>query len=104
MTKKELVDQIKKSTGYRRKPIEDIVESMLSIISKEISDGGKVYLSNFGVFETKRRKSKVGRNIRTKEEIIISEKTVASFRPSKSLADAILDSEKKQARFDLEEA
>ena len=49
----------------------------------------KLKLSKFGTFSIRQKKSRVGRNPKTKEEKIISERNVVLFKPSKSFKDFV---------------
>ena len=49
----------------------------------------KVQISGFGIFETKTREARVGRNPHTKESITIPATRVPSFKASKALKDTV---------------
>ena len=51
--------------------------------------GDKVQLSGFGIFETKNREARIGRNPHTKEAIEIPATRVPAFKASKALKDII---------------
>jgi DNA-binding protein HU-beta len=59
------------------------------IIAGELRRGGSVQISGFGVFETRKRKERAGRNPRTGKEIRITASTAPVFRPGKGLKDAV---------------
>ena len=46
-------------------------------------------LEKFGTFELRKKKSRLGRNPKTKEKKIISERNVVLFKPSKELKKKI---------------
>ena len=49
----------------------------------------KLKLSKFGTFSIRQKKSRVGRNPKTKEEKKISERNVVLFKPSKEFKQLI---------------
>ena len=75
--------------GYSKKLIENILEDIFEIILLSLKEQGKVKISKFGTFILRYKKSRVGRNPKTKQEAIISERNVILFKPSKFLKNRI---------------
>ena len=75
--------------GFSKKLIENILEDMFEILLSTLKDKGKVKISNFGTFILRYKKSRIGRNPKTKKEAIISERNVILFKPSKFLKNRI---------------
>lgn len=61
---------------------EKIVDVFCEVIMTELENGGEVKLKNFGIFKPEIRKGKIGRNVRTGEEVVIPDRCVPVFRPS----------------------
>lgn len=59
------------------------------IIVGELRKGGKVQITGFGNFETRKRAARTGRNPRTGGTIEIRASTVPVFRAGKALKDAV---------------
>ena len=57
--------------------------------ANSLSNGNDIKLSSFGSFLIKRKKSRMGRNPKTKIEAVISERNVVIFRPSMQLKNKI---------------
>tara|TARA_B100002052_G_C15551896_1_gene449504 strand:+ start:176 stop:469 length:294 start_codon:yes stop_codon:yes gene_type:complete len=89
LTKKELINAVYMQVGYSKKLIENIFEDMFEILLESLKEKGKVKISNFGTFELRHKKSRIGRNPKTKKETIISERNVILFKPSKFLKNKI---------------
>jgi integration host factor subunit beta len=87
LTKRDLVILVAKQLGVKQNEVSSIVQEMLDTITHSLVEGDRVEVRNFGVFEVKRRDSRLGRNPRTGEEVPIPEKKVASFRPGKALKE-----------------
>ena len=62
MTKRDLVIRISNETGLVQQQVLDVVQKTLDYIAEALSKGDKVELRNFGVFEVKVRKARIGRN------------------------------------------
>ena len=83
LTKKEIINSVFMQIGYSKKMSESILEDILSNIVKNLKKHKVVKISNFVTFHIRFKKSRVGRNPRTKEEKIIKERNVVLFKPSK---------------------
>ena len=82
LTKKEIINAVYMQVGYSKKLIENIFEDMFEILLESLKEKGKVKISNFGTFELRHKKSRIGRNPKTKEEKTISARKVILFKPS----------------------
>ncbi len=89
MNKKELIDKVAEETGYHKKEIKDVVESVLANISKTLSKEEKVQLVGFGTFEVVKRAAREGRNPQTGKKIKIAERKVPKFRPGKAFKEEV---------------
>tara|TARA_B100001029_G_C14795453_1_gene304190 strand:+ start:337 stop:630 length:294 start_codon:yes stop_codon:yes gene_type:complete len=89
LTKKEIINSIYMQLGFSKKLIENILEDIFEVLLKSLKTDGKVKISNFGTFILRHKKSRIGRNPKTKKEVIISERNVILFKPSKFLKNKI---------------
>jgi DNA-binding protein HU-beta len=89
MNKGELVDAIAKASGLSKTASASALDATLDAITASLKTGDKVTLPGFGTFSTSKRSARTGRNPKTKEEIKISAKTVAKFKPGSKLSDAV---------------
>ncbi len=85
LTKKEIINSIYMQLGFSKKISENILEDFLSLILDELIQNKKVKIPKFGSFILRNKKSRVGRNPKTLEKKIITERNVVLFRPSKEL-------------------
>jgi nucleoid DNA-binding protein len=91
MTKRDLVVQISKETGLMQHDVFNVIQKMLDYISAALARGEKVELRNFGVFEVKLRKARVGRNPKKPEtDVSIPQRAIVKFKPGKEMRDAVL--------------
>ncbi len=89
MNKAELIMTIAEATGIPRKDAEITLNATLTAITEALAQGEKIQIVGFGSFEIKRRAERMGRNPRTKEEVLIPAAQVPVFRPGKALKDAV---------------
>jgi len=83
LTKKDLVNQIYMQIGFSKQISESLIEDFFSLIVKNLENEGKIKLSKFGTFSIRSKKSRIGRNPKTKEKKTISKRDVVLFKPSK---------------------
>ena len=85
LTKQEIVNSIYMQIGYSKNVAENLLEDFFEVILDSLKKNNKVKIAKFGTFEVRFKKSRIGRNPKTKEEKIISERKVVLFKPSKEL-------------------
>ena len=89
LTKKEIINSIYMQLGYSKNLIENLLEDTFDILLESLKEKGKVKISNFGTFILRHKKSRIGRNPKTKVKAIISERNVILFKPSKYFKNKI---------------
>ncbi len=89
MNKTELIAVVAEKSGMTKKDAERVVNATVDTITQSLMKGEKVQLSGFGIFETKERQARVGRNPLTKQSIEIPASRVPGFKPSKALKDTV---------------
>ena len=91
MTKRDLVIRISNETGLVQQQVLDVVQKTLDYISEAVAKGRKVELRNFGVFEVKIRKARVGRNPNAPEtDVPIPQRAVVKFKPGKDMREEVI--------------
>jgi nucleoid DNA-binding protein len=91
MTKRDLVMRISNETGLVQQDVLKVVQKTLDYISDAVTSGKKVELRNFGVFEVKIRKARIGRNPNAPEtDVPIPARAVVKFKPGKEMREAVL--------------
>jgi integration host factor subunit alpha len=89
LTKKDLVNSLYLQIGYSKKISENLLEDFFEIIFTSLKKNKKVKIAKFGTFTIRNKKSRIGRNPKTKENKLISERNVILFKPSKELKKEI---------------
>jgi len=91
MTKRDIVVRISEETGLIQQHVLDVVQKTLDHISESVAKGETVELRNFGVFEVKVRKARIGRNPNSPEhDVPIPSRAVVKFKPGKEMREAVL--------------
>jgi len=90
MTKRDLVVRISDETGMVQQQVQDIVQRTLDIIAESLAKGAKVELRNFGVFDVKVRKARIGRNPNAPtNDVRIPPRAIVKFKPGKEMREAV---------------
>ena len=95
LTKKDIINSIYMQIGFSKKIVESLLEDFLSILLNELIKNKKVKIPKFGTFVLRYKKSRIGRNPKTLEKKIITDRNVILFKPSKDLKDYINSNEWK---------
>ena len=91
MTKRDLVVRISEETGLQQNQVLEVVQKILDYIAAAVGQGRKIELRNFGVFEVKVRKARVGRNPNKPGiDVPIPQRAVVKFKPGKEMRQAVL--------------
>ncbi len=83
LTKKDLVNLIYMQIGFSKQISENLIEEFFSLIISNLIKEKEIKISKFGTFSVRQKKSRIGRNPKTKEQKIISDREVVLFKPSK---------------------
>ncbi len=89
LTKKDLVNTVYMQLGFSKQVSDSLINDFLSTIVLNIKSEKKLKLSKFGTFSIRQKKSRIGRNPKTKELKIISGREVVLFKPSKEFKEFI---------------
>ena len=89
LTKKDLVNQVYMQIGFSKQVSESLIDEFFSLVTENLLNEGKIKLSKFGTFYIRSKKSRLGRNPKTKEIKIISKREVVLFKPSKEFKNFI---------------
>jgi len=91
LTKRDLVMRISEETGLIQNQVFDVVQKTLDHIAAALAKGDKVELRNFGVFDVKIRKARVGRNPnRPETDVPIPARAMVKFKAGKEMRAEVL--------------
>ena len=89
MIKSELVTRLAQEMRLSTQDAKVVVDTIFDEIIKTLSEGGRVELRNFGIFSMRTRKSRMGRNPKTGEQVFVSEKKIPYFKAGKAVVNAL---------------
>ena len=90
MTKRDLVLRISGETGLVQQQVLDVVQKTLDHITEALAKGETVELRNFGVFEVKVRKARIGRNPNAPAtDVPIPPRAIVKFKAGKEMRDHV---------------
>ncbi|MGD1083582.1 MAG: HU family DNA-binding protein [Verrucomicrobiota bacterium] len=91
MTKRDLIIRISEETGLVQQKVLEVVQRTLDLIAEAVAAGKTVELRNFGVFEVRVRKARVGRNPNQPgKDVPIPQRAIVKFKPGKEMREAVL--------------
>lgn len=90
MTKRDLVVRIAQETGLIQQDVYAVIQKTLDYVVEALADGQNVELRNFGVFEIKERKQRIGRNPNRPAQVVtIPPRSVVKFKPGKIMKQQV---------------
>ncbi len=89
MNKTEWIAATAEASGVSKKDTERVLNAALDALSRSLAEGEKVQLTGFGIFETRQRQARTGRNPVTREAVEIPATRVPTFKPAKALKDRV---------------
>ena len=93
MTKRDLVVRISSETGLIQQDVLAVVQKTLDYITEALTDGQTIEFRDFGVFEVRERKARIGRNPNKPEHVVeIPPRKIVKFKPGKKMKEQVLGS------------
>ena len=89
LTKKDLINAVYMQIGFSKNISENLIEDFLATVIESLKVEKKLKLSKFGTFSIRSKKSRMGRNPKTKEQKTISDRDVVLFKASKEFKDLV---------------
>ena len=89
LTKKDLINTIYMQIGFSKNISENLIDDFLITIIENLKYQKKIKLSKFGTFSIRSKKSRLGRNPKTREQKTISNRDVVLFKASKEFKDLV---------------
>ena len=89
LTRKDLINSVYMQIGFSKNISENLIDDFLASIKENLKNEKKLKLSKFGTFTIRSKKSRIGRNPKTKEQKTISDRNVALFKASKEFKDLV---------------
>ena len=89
MNKAEIAGRVADRTGVGIPVTTEIVNAVFEVIAEGLASGEEVRVPGFGIFGTRSRPARTGRNPRTGESVKVAASTTPTFKAGKPLRDAV---------------
>jgi len=89
LTRKDLINSVYMQIGFSKNISENLIDDFFTTITENLKNEKKLKLSKFGTFLIRSKKSRIGRNPKTKEQKTISGRDVVLFKASKEFKDLV---------------
>ena len=91
LTKRDLVVRISNETRMVQYDVQNVIQLMLNCLTESLVLGRTIELRNFGIFEVKLRKGRMGRNPNRPEyDVPIPPRAVVSFKAGKKMKSRVM--------------
>jgi integration host factor subunit alpha len=91
ITRDDIAEFINNEFGLTKKDCNNLVNDIIEEIIEGLNENNIVKIHNFGTFKLRRKNARIGRNPKTKEEVIIAPRNVISFLSSKHILKKLND-------------
>ncbi len=85
VTKKDIVKEVARLTGYDTQSIKDVVQTMFDCMCEGLAREGNIEIRNFGIFKVKSTPERQARNPKTSEIITVPAKKHIHFKPGQEM-------------------
>lgn len=82
-TKSAIIDGVYDRVGGTKREISEVVDALFETMKQELESGGELKISGFGRFDVLNKASRIGRNPKTKQEMLIPNRKVIRYKISK---------------------
>ena len=89
VTKAVVINHINESIGLSKRESKVFFETMLGLVIGSLREKNEVKIVNFGIFRVRNKKTRIGRNPKTKVEVMISSRNIVTFKVSEFLHNSI---------------
>tara|TARA_Y100000996_G_scaffold367972_1_gene314115 strand:- start:324 stop:623 length:300 start_codon:yes stop_codon:yes gene_type:complete len=89
LTKKDIINSIYMQIGFSKKISENLLDDIINVLIDNLIKNKKVKISNFGTFTVRSKKERIGRNPKSRESKVISNRNVVLFKPSTKFKDFV---------------
>ena len=89
LTRKDLINSVYMQIGFSKNISENLIDDFFTTITENLKNEKKLKLSRFGTFSIRSKKSRIGRNPKTKEQKTISDRDVVLFKASNEFKDLV---------------
>lgn len=89
MNNKEFITELSTRSGFTQEDTQKLVNNVIDAMTEKFANGDSVSVTNFGIFEIKKRFERVMINPATKQKMLVPPKLVLNFRPVASIKEKL---------------
>lgn len=89
ITKQDIVTRVSECTGLPQQRVMDIVQQTFDSMSDLLAEGNRIEIRNFGVFDVKVKRARMGRILSTMQPVEIPARAVVRFKPGKEMRELV---------------
>lgn len=90
LTRAHIIEVMAQRLSISRQKCTEILEDMLDLMEAGIIKNSSLKLASFGSFSIRKKKTRVGRNPKTGQEVMITPRKTISFKASHVLKDKVV--------------
>jgi integration host factor subunit beta len=91
ITKQEIVANVSEKTGLPQQRVMEIVQQTFDSMADLLAQGHRIEVRNFGVFDVRVKKARMGRILATMQPVEIPARAVVRFKPGKEMRQIVAD-------------
>lgn len=87
MNNKDFTSELASRSGLSVKDTTDLMDSLLSEVTRQLADGKAISIQGFGTFEVKKKAERISVSPLTGQRMLVPPKLVLTYKPSASFKD-----------------
>ena len=89
MNNKEFISEVARRTGMKNTDAQGMMDARLSVMGDSFMEGNAIQLSNFGVFEVKKRMERIINQPGEERRLLVPPKLTLTFRPANQVKEQL---------------
>jgi len=91
ITKHQIVADVSARTGLPQQRVMEVVQQTFDCLSDLLAQGNRIEIRNFGVFDVRVKRARIGRVLATMQPIEIPARAVVRFKPGKEMRQLVAE-------------
>ena len=97
MNNKEFIAELSRRTGYKSTDTQAMVRHLIEAMSDVFQEGDTVSVSDFGIFEVKKKMERILVNPGTRQRMLVPPKLVLGFKPNTAWKEKVKSTSRNDA-------
>jgi len=91
ITKQDIITLVSARSGLPQPRVTEVVQQTFDSMSELLAQGKRIEIRNFGVFDVRVKKARMGRILATMQPVEIPSRAVVRFKPGKEMRQTVAD-------------